>query len=212
MARIEQLSHEKSEAAADCNQQIDALTQYYGQHEDMIGQETTAGQACFKGRPHHLAECMTHVQRAVHAISELTGEPEPDCETDMSACEHTATALKATEECVQEKIAKPSVGICAIDGLGQQCILALDEGTLCMPNGPELPACNRLVKLENEMSELATAYQESKRTAALRSQAAAERSQAAAAWAQAGATQRANQQQYMVTTPGQVPTFIQPIP
>jgi hypothetical protein len=218
-AQIQQMSAETTQAGADCNQEIGALTRFYGDHEDAIEQASKATEACYKKNgqtkqslaragldntsfsqsilSEGLSECIADYQKAVHAISELTGGSEPNlrlCQTsDQDGCtEATDQATKLasrlaqeTEPCVQEKIAKPLNGICAIDGLGQDCILALDDGTLCMPNGPSLPACNQLVKIENRARQLGAAYQESARTEALRSQAAA-------AWAQAGATQRAN--------------------
>jgi hypothetical protein len=217
--QMQQMYAEKTQAAANCNQEISALTAFYGDHEDTAERESKAGEDCFKkNQQTHEAlaraglagtsfeqaisgkgdsECIDHMQKAAHAISELTGGSEPNvqqCETsDRAGCtEATDQAARLaskldqeTEPCVKEKIGKPITGICAIDGLGQDCILALDDGTLCMPNGPRLPACNQLVRIENRARQLGAAYQESARTEALRSQAAA-------AWAQVGATQRAN--------------------
>jgi hypothetical protein len=219
MVEAQKLNAEKTEAGAECNQQINTLVDFYGQHEETIEQEFKATGACFEKNEQlkqslareglanssfgksilsrGLSECMVHYQKTTHAISELTGGSEPNlrlCETQdrvgckaatKQASQLASRLAQETEPCVQEKIAKPINGICAIDGLGQDCILALDDGTLCMPNGPRLPACNQLVSIENRARQLGSAYQESVRTEALRSQAAA-------AWAQVGATQRAN--------------------
>jgi fructose-specific phosphotransferase system IIC component len=52
---------------------------------------------------------------------------------------------------------------------------------MCLPNGPSLPACNRLVRIENQMAAMATNLRETERTQAMQSQAAASWAQAAAA-------------------------------
>ncbi len=202
VGRVEQLNSEKNEASAECNQQIDALAAFYGQHEDTIERENKAGTECLKesaGKSPSL--CASHFVSSVRAVSELTGHSEPDatsiCLTgDTPECanagKEVGADLGATEACVKQKITTPANGICQIDGLGERCILALDEGALCMPNGPQLPACNRLVKIEGEISQLATAWREN-------DQRAAQRSLAAAAWAPA--IRPATQPQYLPVAP-----------
>ncbi len=63
-------------------------------------------------------------------------------------------ATQETRPCVKEKIIKPLNGICATNGLGRECILALDQGALCLPDGPTLPECNRLATMENQFTQL----------------------------------------------------------
>jgi len=63
-------------------------------------------------------------------------------------------ASHATKPCVKEKIIEPLEGICATHGLGRECIFALDQSASCLPNGPELPECDRLAKMENQFGLL----------------------------------------------------------
>ncbi len=80
-------------------------------------------------------------------------EAAADCNQEIEALRQIAVNQE-TKPCVKEKIIQPLDGICTTHGLGRECILALDEGTSCLPNGPQLPECNRLAKMETQFEQL----------------------------------------------------------
>jgi hypothetical protein len=84
---------------------------------------------------------------------QLKKEAAVNCNQEIDALWKSA-ANQDTKPCVKEKIVKPLSGICATDGLGRDCIFALDRGALCLPDGPTLPECNRLAKMESQFREL----------------------------------------------------------
>ena len=76
-----------------------------------------------------------------------------DCDQEIEALKQFV-ANQETKPCVKEKIIQPLTGICATNGLSRECISRLDEGTSCLANGPQLPDCNRLAKMENQFQQL----------------------------------------------------------
>jgi hypothetical protein len=84
---------------------------------------------------------------------QLKKEAAVNCNQEIDALWKLA-ANQETEPCVKEKIIKPLSGICTTDGLGPECIFALDRGALCLPDGPTLPECNRLAKMESQFRVL----------------------------------------------------------
>jgi hypothetical protein len=105
-----------------------------------------------------LCGCVTQV-----GPDRLTSQPQDLAQEKSAAaagCNQEIDALRnfvasrATKSCVEEKIIKPLTGICATNGLSRECIFALDESTSCLPNGPELPECDRLAKMENQFGLL----------------------------------------------------------
>jgi hypothetical protein len=76
-----------------------------------------------------------------------------DCNQEIQALRQFV-ADQESEPCIKQKIIEPLSGICATEGLGRVCIFTLDEGTSCVANGPQLPQCNRLAKMENQFEQL----------------------------------------------------------
>jgi hypothetical protein len=81
------------------------------------------------------------------------GEAAANCNQEIDAL-WKFVANQETKPCVKEKIIKPLNGMCANEGLGRECIFALDQGAACLPDGPTLPECNRLAKMESRFRQL----------------------------------------------------------
>jgi hypothetical protein len=84
---------------------------------------------------------------------QLKREAAVNCNQEIDAL-WKFVANQETKPCVKERIVKPLSGICAIDGLGPECIFALDQGALCIPDGPSMSECNRLAKMESQFRQL----------------------------------------------------------
>jgi hypothetical protein len=157
---LQQLLQEKNEAVAECNEQIATVVRFYGKNADIMERAIRTLKACEMPGQGNRPKCAAAVQRYAHAASELNGQDEPDCATHMDGCVSAAKQFVQTETCFHEKFLKPYMGICPIEDLSEKCILALDEGAMCLPRGPDLSACNRLAKIETQAKELAGAWHE----------------------------------------------------
>ncbi len=199
LERAQQIAHERDEALADCRGDIEGLAGFYRGHMDKSAKEVKAAADCVSARRPSggsLSECVAHLRKAARLLSKVNGQPESDFSTCgrwetlgepscTTAIRQLGETYGATETCVSEKIGKPLAGVCAVDGLSRECVLALDEGTAaCMPER-DLAACNQVVQKQTQIKQMAADWREDQRTEAMRSQAQA-------AWAQANATRWAS--------------------